>query len=158
MSARVIGFHYELKDTAGTVLDSSFGQDPFLFLEDQQQIIPGLEKELKKLNKGDKKVIEVKAPEAYGDIRADLVMTVKKDQFPSGRNVQVGDRFQVNNHPDNPVFEVKKIEENDVHIDGNHPLAGKDLFFNVEVIEMRTATAEELAHGHAHGPDGHHHH
>jgi FKBP-type peptidyl-prolyl cis-trans isomerase SlyD len=158
MNSRVIGFHYELKDSTGAVLDSSLGQDPFLFLEDQHQIIPGLEKELKKLNKGDKKVIEVKAPEAYGEIRTDLVMTVKKDQFPAGREVQVGDRFQVNNHPDNPVFEVMKIEGNDIVIDGNHPLAGKDLFFNVEITEMRSATQEEIAHGHAHGPHGHHHH
>ncbi len=158
MSARVIGFHYELKDKAGTVLDSSLGQDPFFFLEGQHQIIPGLETELKKLNKGDKKIIEVKAQDAYGEIREDLLVKVTKDQFPAGKNIQVGDRFQVNNHPENPVFEIIKIEGNDVTIDGNHPLAGKDLFFNVELIDMRAATAEEIAHGHAHGPGGHHHH
>lgn len=158
MSTRVIGFHYELKDREGVVLDSSAGQDPFYYLEDAQQVIPGLEKAIKSLDKGTKKLIEVKASEAYGDIRPDLLIKVKRDQFPAGRDIKVGDRFQVNNHPDNPVFEVKKIGLEEIEIDGNHPLAGKDLFFNVEITDVRPATAEEIQHGHAHGPGGHHHH
>lgn len=158
MSTRVIGFHYELKDSEGVVLDTSAGQDAFYYLEDAQQVIPGLEKVIKTLDKGAKQIIEVKASEAYGEVRPDLLVTVKRDQFPTGREIKVGDRFQVNNHPDNPVFEVKKIGLEEITIDGNHPLAGKDLYFSVEILDARPATQEEINHGHAHGPGGHHHH
>ena len=158
MSTRVVGFHYELKDSDGVVLDSSAGQDPFYYLEDAEQVIPGLEKAMKNLDKGTKKIIEVKAAEAYGEIRPDLLLTVRRDQFPTDGEIQVGSRFQVNNHPDNPIFEVKKVGLEEIVIDGNHPLAGKDLFFNVEVLDVRLATPEEIAHGHAHGAGGHHHH
>jgi FKBP-type peptidyl-prolyl cis-trans isomerase SlyD len=158
MTVRVIGFHYELKDKEGSVLDTSNKGDPFYFLENHQQIIPGLEKVLITMNKGDKKVVEVKASEAYGDFNPELRVTVAKNQFPAGKEVQIGDRFQVNNHPQNPVFEVINVEGDNITIDGNHPLAGKDLFFNVEIMEVRSATSEEVSHGHAHGPHGHHHH
>lgn len=157
MSKKVIGFHYTLTDKEGNKIDSSIGADPLLFLEESGQIIPGLEKEIIPMNVGDKKKVEVKAAEAYGDIVDELVITVQKNQFPEGAQINVGDQFQVNNDPGAPIFTVKTIEGENVTIDGNHPMAGKDLFFDIEVTEKREATSEELAHGHAHGAGGHHH-
>lgn len=155
---RVIGFHYTLTDKAGTVLDSSIGDEPLFFLEGSQQIIPGLEKVIALMNVGDKKKIEVKAPEAYGDVNPELVVKVKKTQFPPGAELTVGDQFQVNNDAHSPVFTIMSVGPEEVTVDGNHPMAGKDLFFDVEIVGMRDATEEEVTHGHAHGAHGHGHH
>jgi FKBP-type peptidyl-prolyl cis-trans isomerase SlyD len=157
MTQNVIGFHYTLKDQAGTVIDSSEGQAPLLVLEGTGHIIPGLEKEISPMNVGDKKNVHVKAEEGYGNIIDDLKITVKKSQFPEDANLKIGDQFQVNEDPSAPLFTVISIEGEDVNIDGNHPMAGKDLFFDIEITEKRDATAEELSHGHAHGAGGHNH-
>ena len=152
---RVIGFHYTLTDKTGTVLDSSIGDEPLYFLEDSQQIIPGLEKVIALMNVGDKRKIEVAAGDAYGDVNPELVVKVKKTQFPPDAQLTVGDQFQVNNDAHSPVFTIMSIETDEVTVDGNHPMAGKDLMFDVEIIGMRPATAEEMSHGHAHGSHGH---
>ena len=157
MTQRVIGFHYTLKDKDGNVIDSSENASPLLFLESSGQIIPGLEKEIVDLEVGDKKNVEVKAADAYGEVIEDLRITVQRSQFPEGQELNVGDQFQVTNEDHAPIFTVVNIEGEDVHVDGNHPLAGHDLFFDVEVTEKRSATEEELAHGHAHGVGGHQH-
>jgi FKBP-type peptidyl-prolyl cis-trans isomerase SlyD len=151
---RVIGFHYTLTDKSGTVLDSSIGDEPLFFLENSQQIIPGLEKVLALMNIGDKRKIEVKVADAYGDVNAELVVKVKRTQFPPDASLQVGDQFQVNNDPHSPVFTIMTIDTDEVTVDGNHPMAGKDLFFDVEILAVRPATKDEEAHGHAHGASG----
>lgn len=158
MTTRVIGFHYTLTDNSGTVLDSSIGSEPLYFLENSHQIIPGLEKVIQIMNVGDKKKIEVKAADAYGDINPEMVVKVKRTQFPPDANLQVGDQFQVNNDAHSPVFTITAIETDEVTVDGNHPMAGKDLIFDVEIVGSRAASAEEIAHGHAHGEHGHGHH
>lgn len=155
---RVIGFHYTLTDKTGTVLDSSIGDEPLYFLEDTQQIIPGLEKVIQLMNVGDKRKIEVKANDAYGEVNPELVVKVKKTQFPPEATLQVGDQFQVNNDPHSPVFTIMTVDTDEVTVDGNHPMAGKDLFFDVEIVGSRPATEEEVTHGHAHGAHGHGHH
>jgi FKBP-type peptidyl-prolyl cis-trans isomerase SlyD len=155
---RVIGFHYTLTDKTGTVLDSSIGDEPLYFLENSQQIIPGLEKVIALMNVGDKRKIEVKATDAYGDVNPELVVKVKKTQFPPGAQLTVGDQFQVNNDAHSPVFTIMSIDQEDVTVDGNHPMAGKDLFFDVEIVGVRPATADEMSHGHAHGAHGQGHH
>jgi FKBP-type peptidyl-prolyl cis-trans isomerase SlyD len=152
---RVIGFHYTLTDKAGTVLDSSAGDEPLYFLENSQQIIPGLEKVISLMNVGDKRKVEVKAADAYGDINPELVVKVKKTQFPPDADLQVGDQFQVNNDAHSPVFTIMAVDTDEVTVDGNHPMAGKDLFFDVEIVGQRPATEEEMSHGHAHGSHGH---
>jgi FKBP-type peptidyl-prolyl cis-trans isomerase SlyD len=155
---RVVSFHYTLKDKAGKMIDSSDKQGPMVFMEGSGQIIPGLESELKKLSRGEKKNIFVKAQDAYGEYRKDMVVEVPRSQFPKGEKIQVGDRFQVSeDHEPSPVFMVVSITDQNVTLDGNHPLAGQDLSFDVEVTEIRDATQEEISHGHAHGPGGHHH-
>lgn len=155
---RVIGFHYTLTDKSGTTLDSSIGDEPLYFLEGAQQIIPGLESVITLMNVGDKRKIEVKATDAYGDINPELVVKVKRTQFPPEAELQIGDQFQVNNDHHSPVFTIMSIDNDEVTVDGNHPMAGKDLFFDVEIVGMRPATEEEITHRHAHGAHGHGHH
>jgi FKBP-type peptidyl-prolyl cis-trans isomerase SlyD len=158
MSKNVIGFHYTLT-VDGEQIESSFnGGEPLFFLEDAQQIIPGLEKEIIGLNVGDKKTVNVTANEAYGDVNQEMIVTVKRSQFPEDANLQVGDQFQINDTPESPVFRIVNILNDDVTIDGNHPMAGKSLTFDVEITTKRAATEEEVAHGHVHGADGSHTH
>ena len=154
--SRVLSFHYKLTDKTGKLLDSSKNAKPFEVLEGGHQIIPGLERALFQMNAGEKKRIEVSAEKAYGLINEELKIKINRAQLPEG-DIRVGTRFSGSQDGHGPVFAVVKIEGEDVYLDGNHPLAGQDLVFDVEVAEIRQATAEELQHGHAHGPDGHHH-
>lgn len=153
---RVLYFHYVLTNAQGETLDSSQGSEPMPVLEGAQQIIPGLEEELFKLTTGQKKRIHVPADKAYGPIREQLKVKVKRDQLPEGE-LEVGAQFKGGNEQMQLVFTVMKIEGEEVYLDGNHPLAGQDLNFDVEVTGMREATPEELKHGHIHGPGGAHH-
>lgn len=156
---RVITFHYTLTDKAGEVIDTSRDSEPFLFLEGSGQIIPGLEKSLSLLNVGDTRKIEVGAADAYGNHEQDLIVDIPKEKLPNEGKVQVGDQFQATGPNDEMLlFRVIEVKDDSAVLDGNHPLAGQDLVFDVEVTAMRDATAEEMAHGHAHGPGGAHHH
>ncbi len=155
--SNVIGFHYTLKDKEGNLIDTSEGQSPLLFLVGSGHIIPGLEKEVVQMNVGDKKQVTISPEDGYGPIVDDLKITVKKTQFPADANLQLGDQFQVNEEPNAPVFTVVGLEGDDVHVDGNHPMAGVELHFDVEITEKREATEEEVSHGHAHGEGGHNH-
>ena len=110
------------------------------------------------MQKGERRTIAVKAAEAYGAHDPDLVLRLEKSQFPPGTELDVGDQFAVDEDDEGPVFTVVSVEPDAYMVDGNHPLAGRDLVFDVEVVEIRPATKEELSHGHAHGEHGHHHH
>lgn len=156
--ARVVTIHYTLTDDGGTVLDSSRGGEPLSYLEGAGNIIPGLESQLLSAKVGDKKNVKVPAKDAYGEKRDDLTVKVARTQFPADVEPKVGDRFRGGPGDHSPIFEVKEVSEGQVTLDGNHPLAGKDLNFDVEVSAVRDASEEEVSHGHAHGPDGHHHH
>ncbi len=155
---RVVSIHYTLTDDKGAVIDSSRGSEPLQYLEGAGNIIPGLEKEVAKMATGDKKKVKIPAADAYGEKRADMVLDVPRSQFPADMSPKVGDRFRGGPDDHSPIFTVLAVEDDKVKLDGNHPLAGQDLNFDVEVTEMRAATADEISHGHAHGPDGHHHH
>lgn len=157
---RVIGFTYSLFDQQGIMIESSKDHGPLYFLEASQQIIPGLETELVKMGIGDKKKISVAAKDAYGETRTDLIVNVQANQLPQGKALAVGDQFRVDADHNSPVFIVKAINGEHVTLDGNHPMAGKNLVFDVEISLIREASADEIAHGHAHGADpshGHHH-
>lgn len=158
MSTRVVTFHYTVKDKSGKKVDSSVGQDPMSFLEGSGQIIPGLESALKGAKAGDKKSVDVKAAEAYGEYDKELKFDVPKSQFPKGEQIEVGMQFRAGQPGEpSPVFTVTSVGDTSISVDGNHPLAGQDLSFDVEVIDVRDATLEEIKHGHAHGPGDHHH-
>ncbi len=155
---KVVSFHYTLKDSQGAVLESSVGDEPLVFLEGVGQIIPGLEGAIQGLKKGDKKAVHVIAADGYGEYEDDLVIEVPRSQFPK-KDVQVGDRFHADSEQEqSQVVVVKAVTDTHVTVDANHPLAGQDLHFDVEITEIREATSDEMEHGHAHGLDGHHHH
>lgn len=157
MTQKVVSFHYTLKDDKGAVLESSHGDDPMSFLEGVGQIIPGLERELKGLKQGDKKSVNVPAAEAYGEFDEALVVEVPRSAIPK-KEVAVGDQFHAQGDDGEPrVVIVTEVTDSTVTVDGNHPLSGQDLSFDVEITEIRDATKEEIEHGHAHGPGGHHH-
>jgi FKBP-type peptidyl-prolyl cis-trans isomerase SlyD len=156
---RVISFHYTLTNEGGEVIDTSRdSKDPFSYLEGMNQIIPGLEKAMALLNVGDKRKIEVEAADAYGEHDAQLIVEVPRDKLPNAEQLEAGDQFQATGpNGEMLLFRVIDIEGDKVKLDGNHPLAGEKLVFDVEVMSVRNATPEEVTHGHAHGPGGHHH-
>ncbi|MCB5225506.1 peptidylprolyl isomerase [Alishewanella sp. 16-MA] len=152
---KVVAIHYTVTDTAGNQLDSSAGGEPLVFLFGHGALIPGLEQALIGKNSGDKFTSSIAAADAYGERHDQLVQSVPKNMF-EGMDVEVGMRFRASG-PDGreqPVIIVDVTEE-EVVVDGNHPLAGIELSFDVEVVLVRDATEEELAHGHVHGLDGH---
>ncbi len=156
MNPRVVTFHYTLKDKEGNLIDTSEGNHPLSYLEGTGQIIAGLEDEIKSLNVGDKKVISVSSDKAYGQKNPELVFDVPKNQFPEGEDLSVGMMFQTD-EPDT-VYTITDIKGETIIVDGNHPLAGVDLIFDVQIVNTRVATDEEISHGHVHGEGGHHHH
>lgn len=155
---RVIAFTYVLKNSQGDVLDASEPNQPMPFLEGRQQIIPALEAAIIKMNEGDKKHIAIKASEAYGEFRKDMIMDVPKEEL-AHLNIQVGSHLQLQLGEGVRVVKVTNITDNHVTLDGNHPLAGVDLAFDIEIMLVRQATVDEVVHGHAHGLHGtaHHH-
>jgi FKBP-type peptidyl-prolyl cis-trans isomerase SlyD len=156
MSKRVISFHYTLTNAAGEKLQSSDGGEPMSVLEGGGQIVAALEKELVRLKVGDKKRVQLKAAEAYGARDEEKVMAVERKRMP-GKKPKVGDQFRSGHRADAMLLTVTKLTDTHVTLDGNHPLAGMDLTFDVELTGIRDATKEELEHGHVHGPGGHHH-
>ncbi|HLF18867.1 MAG TPA: peptidylprolyl isomerase [Candidatus Omnitrophota bacterium] len=157
MSKQVITFHYELKDESGKIMDSSKGGTPLSFLEGSDQIIPGLEEALILLKKGEAKDVRVPYEDAYGPYDQKLVAQVALNQFPAGAP-KVGDVFQIEKDGMHRLITVIEINGDNVTIDGNHPMAGKNLNFWVQIVERRDATSDEIDHGHAHVAGGHHHH
>jgi FKBP-type peptidyl-prolyl cis-trans isomerase SlyD len=158
-NGKVVDLAYTLKSTDGEVLDQAEKDDPFTYLHGGSQIVPGLESALEGCKAGDKKKVSVEPAEGYGVKNPDLKLVVSRAQFPADVEVESGMQFRAHSADGQEViFTVESLVGDKVHIDGNHPLAGETLHFDVEVLSVRDATKEELEHGHAHGPDGHHHH
>ncbi len=154
----VVTMHYELKDKAGEVLDSSSGQEPLVYLHGSNNIIVGLEEQLEGKTTGDKLTAEISPEKGYGMPVEALVQTVPAEAFGEEiKQVEIGMRFQAETEQGPVPVVVTGIEDGMVTVDGNHPLAGKDLFFDVSIADVREATAEEVEHGHVHGPGGHQH-
>jgi len=153
----VASFHYTLTDDAGQVIDSSSGREPLAYMHGQGQIVPGLEKAMEGHQVGDKFNVDVAPAEGYGEHQPELMQEVPRSAFQGVDNIQPGMQFQGQGPQGVFSVTVTKVDGDTVHIDGNHPLAGKTLHFAIEVAEVRQASEEELAHGHAHGAGGHHH-
>jgi FKBP-type peptidyl-prolyl cis-trans isomerase SlyD len=151
---RVVSFHYTLRDASDRVLDTSAGGDPITYLEGGGQIIPGLDQELRDAQLGEKRRVQVPAAQAYGERDPAQVQRVKRTQLPVEGELHVGDQFQTGRDPHAPIVTVAAIEGDDVLLDANHPLAGVDLVFDVQIMTVRQPTAQELEHGHAHGEGG----
>lgn len=151
---RVVSFHYTLRDPAGRVIDSSAGSDPITYLEGAGQIIPGLDEQLRDAQRGEKRRVHVPAAKAYGERDPDQMQRVKRSMLPVEGELQIGDQFQTDSDRNAPIVTIAAIEGDEVLLDANHPLAGVDLVFEVQVTDARPATPDELQHGHCHGAGG----
>lgn len=156
MECQVVSFHYVLRDEAGEVIDASGKDSPISFLEGSGAIIDGLEKALKSMSAGDQRKVSLEPEQAYGAYDEKQVQEVDRSALPV-EEVKVGDMFQAGQDQHAPVVRVVEVSDDKVKLDANHPMAGKRLFFDVEVAEKRDATPEEIDHGHVHGPGGHQH-
>lgn len=150
---KVAAIHYTLTDNDGKVLDTSDGRDPLYYIHGIGNLIPGMEEGLEGKVKGDKFNIKVAPEKGYGVKDSSMVQEVPRAAFGT-QEIQVGMQFQANR---GQVVTVTKVGLESITVDANHPLAGVELNFAVEVIEIRDASAEEISHGHVHGPGGHHH-
>jgi FKBP-type peptidyl-prolyl cis-trans isomerase SlyD len=150
---KVAAIHYTLRDNEGAILDSSDGRDPLYYIHGIGNLIPGMEDGLEGKATGDKLQIKVDAAKGYGELDSKLVQQVPMTAF-GGQEVKEGMQFKTDQ---GTVVRVTEVGAENVTVDANHPLAGVDLNFQVEVMEVRNATEEELQHGHVHGPGGHHH-
>jgi FKBP-type peptidyl-prolyl cis-trans isomerase SlyD len=154
----VVSIHYTLKDDTGTVLDRSEAGEPLAYLHGHGNLIPGLEQELTGKNSGDELTVTVPAAQGYGEYDERLVQSVPRRSLRGIKEVKVGMRLHAQSAEGTQALTVTKILGDMVTLDGNHPLAGKSLHFDVRIEEVRAATEEELSHGHVHGPHGHHDH
>jgi FKBP-type peptidyl-prolyl cis-trans isomerase SlyD len=153
----VVSIHYTLKADSGQVIDSSAGGEPLAYLHGHGNLVPGLERELTGKNAGDRLHVKVSPADGYGEYDPQLVQRVPRRTLKGVGNVRVGMRLHAQtDHGPRPVT-VTQISGDMVTLDGNHPLAGKNLHFDLEIAAVRAATEEELSHGHVHGAGGHHH-
>jgi len=153
----VVSFHYTLTDKDGNVIDSSNGNAPLTYMHGGGQIVPGLENALAGKTVGEKLDVNVSAAEGYGEHHDFMVQQVPREAFQGVDDIQPGMQFQAQTPQGGMTVTVTAVDETTVTVDGNHPLAGQDLFFAVEIMTVRAATEEEIAHGHVHGEGGHQH-
>lgn len=154
---KVVYIDYTLTNDAGEVLDSSEGHEPLAYLHGAQNIIPGLERELAGHSKGDSLQVSIEPADGYGEYNKELTQVVPSSMFEGVDQIEVGMQFQAETPAGVQIIRIAAVDGDNITIDGNHPLAGERLHFDVTVADVRDATAEELEHGHVHGPGGHHH-
>lgn len=140
----VVSIHYTLTNDAGETLDASGEHEPLVYLHGHENIVSGLENGLVGKGTGDAVNVTVQPEDGYGLVDPEMVQTVLHSAFEGAETIEPGMEFEAK-------------DEEGVTVDGNHPLAGEVLHFAVEIKEVRAASEEELTHGHAHGPGGHHH-
>jgi len=153
----VVSIHYTLTNDAGEKIDTSEGREPLAYVHGQGQIVPGLEKELEGKAAGEKVQARVAPEEGYGEKIDAMVQDIPMDAFQGVESVEPGMQFQAQTENGALTVTVTKVEGDTATVDGNHPLAGETLNFDVEIVEVREASAEEIEHGHAHGAGGHQH-
>ncbi len=148
---KVGSIHYTLKDSSSVVIDSSEGKPPLEYIHGMKNLIPGMEKALEGKQAGDKFNVVIPPEEAYGVRTEELVNQVPMANFPEKDQVKYGGQFPANTPEGARIATVVKVEEETVTVDFNHQLAGETLHFDIEVINVREATEDELSHGHVHG-------
>jgi FKBP-type peptidyl-prolyl cis-trans isomerase SlyD len=153
----VVSIDYILTDAKGEVLDRSSKGHPLQFIHGAGQLIPGLEKALLDKTAGESLKANIPHPEAYGIRDEDLMQVLSKADFGDIKDLKEGMELEAEGEDGIRIITVVGIDGDKVTVDGNHPLAGVDLTFDVKIVNVREATAEEMAHGHVHGPGGHHH-
>ena len=155
---KVVSIDYTLTGTDGETIDSSKGGDPLVYLHGASNIIPGLERALEGKSPGDEIKATIAPEDGYGAKNPQLIQAVPRKQFPGVKEIKPGTRFEAQTSQGPRVVVVVGVDDENVTVDANHPLAGETLIFDVAVKEVRDATPQELEHGHAHGPDGTLHH
>ncbi len=153
----VVSIDYTLTDSKGEVLDQSSKGKPLQFIHGMGQLIPGLEKALEGRGAGETLKANIPHAEAYGVRDESLMQSLPKDNFEEIPDLREGMELEAESEDGVRIITVVGVNEDTVVVDGNHPLAGVDLTFDVTIVEVREATADELGHGHVHGPGGHHH-
>jgi FKBP-type peptidyl-prolyl cis-trans isomerase SlyD len=151
---KVASIHYTLRDGDGNILDTSSGREPLTYLQGAGNLIAGMEEGLEGKSTGDKFKLKIAPEKGYGVKDSALVQKVPRSAF-GNQKVEKGMQFQTGQ---GQVVTVTETGLENITVDGNHPLAGVELHFDVEVTDVRVATPEEISHGHVHGPGGHHHH
>lgn len=155
---KAVSIDYTLTNDAGEVLDTSAGGEPLVYLHGAGNIIPGLERELDGKQVGDELKVTIEPEDAYGEFSADLVAVLGRNMFEGVDELEVGMQFHAS-APDGgmQIVTITALDGDEVTVDGNHPLAGQRLTFEVKVAAVREATEDEIAHGHIHGDGGVHH-
>ncbi len=153
----VVTLNYTLKNSAGEILDTSEGREPLVYLHGVGGLIPGLESELEGKETGNSFNTVIAPENAYGNRRDDLLHVVPKSGFQGDEEMQIGMQVQLETEQGPAIATISEIEGENVTLDLNHPLADMELHFAVDVMDLRDATADEISHGHVHGPGGHHH-
>ncbi|MEO8495319.1 MAG: peptidylprolyl isomerase [Planctomycetota bacterium] len=154
---KVVKIHYTLTDDDGELIDSSEGVEPLEYLHGVGGIVPGLEDVLEGKSVGDRIKVNVQPEDGYGEQDDDLLHDVERSQFEGVDDLELGMQFEVDTDDGPMLVTVVEITDETVTVDGNHELAGVALNFDVIVHEIRDATPEEIAHGHAHGEGCHEH-
>ena len=154
----VVTMEYHLRDDENTIIDSSGDSGPFPYLHGAGGIIPGLESAMEGKKAGDEVKVRIPPEEGYGERDESLLQSVPRENFQGIDDISVGMQFQTPMEDGSQqVVTVMTVDDEQVTVDGNHPLAGIPLNFEVTVVDVRNATDEELEHGHVHGPGGHEH-
>lgn len=156
----VVTMTYTLTDDQGQVLDQADAAQPFAYLHGADNIIPGLEKQLVGKQANDSLIVTVPPAEAYGEYDERMTQQVPRSMFEGvpAEQIVAGAEFHAQTGAGNQTIRIAAVDDNSVTIDANHPLAGVALTFDVTILDVRAASEEEVAHGHAHGEGGHHHH
>lgn len=144
-----------MKDSDGNVIETSTGKEPFSFIQGSGKITPGLEDALEGRSEGENLTIQVPPERGFGPRNDGLIQELPREVFKEAPNLKVGTQFEVQTDAGRRILTVVGVEEDKIRVDGNHPLAGATLQFDVSVREVREASPEELTHGHAHGPGAH---
>lgn len=149
--------HYTLTDDEGKTIDSSAGGEPLAYIHGNGNLIPGLERELEGKGEGDQLDVKITPADGYGEFDKALIQQVPRRALKGVGDLHVGMQLHAQSEHGVRAVTITHLQGDMVTLDGNHPLAGKNLNFKVEIVDVRAATEEELAHGHVHGPGGHHH-
>lgn len=150
---KVVSIHYTLRDNQGTTIDSSIGGEPLVYIQGIGNLIPGMEEGLEGHSVGEKLKLKINPEKGYGARNEELIQKVPRSAFGT-QDIKPGMQFRTENHQ---VVTVTHVGLDSITVDGNHPLAGVELNFDVEIVNIRLAEKEELEHGHVHGAGGHHH-
>jgi FKBP-type peptidyl-prolyl cis-trans isomerase SlyD len=150
----VVVMHYAVSDSEGTLIDSSYEDKPMEIIQGTGYLIPGLDDALIDHEAGDKFEVAVACEDAYGERHDDYVQTVPREVLAGVEDLSLGTQLRATTDDGEQTVIVIDVQDDVITVDGNHPLSGLDLSFDVEIIEVREATADELEHGHVHAEGG----